>query len=68
MDHGPESARERLDAGNDAKGRLVIIMKRQDENLVLRYSDDGRGLNLTRIAEVGLRPEHTGPARVAGSG
>lgn len=29
-------------------------MKRQDENLELRYGDDGRGLDLTRIAEVGL--------------
>jgi chemotaxis protein histidine kinase CheA len=54
MDHGLELARERLDAGKAAKGRLVITMKRQDVNLVLHTSDDGRGLNLTRIAEVGL--------------
>ncbi|HET9237941.1 MAG TPA: 7TM diverse intracellular signaling domain-containing protein [Oligoflexus sp.] len=54
MDHGLESARERVDAGKAAKGRLMITMERQDETLVLRYGDDGRGLNLTRIAEVGL--------------
>jgi signal transduction histidine kinase len=54
MDHGLESARERAEAGKSAKGRLTITMEHRDEYLVLRYGDDGRGLNLSRIAQIGL--------------
>jgi HPt (histidine-containing phosphotransfer) domain-containing protein len=54
MDHGLESPRERQEQGKPAKGRISIAMEHKGESMVLRYQDDGRGLNLTRIAEAGL--------------
>ncbi|HYX34286.1 MAG TPA: 7TM diverse intracellular signaling domain-containing protein [Oligoflexus sp.] len=63
MDHGIESAAERRRAGKDPKGTIVIDMKRRNEHVELILSDDGRGLPIRKIIEIGLardllKPEH----------
>ncbi|HYX33745.1 MAG TPA: 7TM diverse intracellular signaling domain-containing protein [Oligoflexus sp.] len=54
MDHGLETPKERLDKGKSSRGRLDIHMERHGEYLILRYGDDGRGLDLPRISKIGL--------------
>lgn len=49
MDHGLESASERLAAGKPAAGRIDIEMKLDVGGLRIRLHDDGRGLALARI-------------------
>jgi chemotaxis protein histidine kinase CheA len=49
VDHGLESAPERLAAGKDAVGRIELEFSRQGQQVVLRCRDDGRGLDLPAI-------------------
>jgi len=52
VDHGLETAEERVLAGKDPKGCIKVYV---DEQGRLIYRDDGRGLNLTRIREKAAR-------------
>jgi signal transduction histidine kinase len=54
MDHGLESAAERLQKGKEARGRITVTMKRKDDRLLLVYQDDGRGLHLERIRAIAV--------------
>jgi HPt (histidine-containing phosphotransfer) domain-containing protein/PAS domain-containing protein len=54
MDHGLESPPDRLEKGKRSKGCISIAMEKDGESMVLRYRDDGRGLNMARIAEAGV--------------
>ncbi|MCM2252772.1 MAG: response regulator [Ramlibacter sp.] len=58
VDHGVEPPQERMAAGKDATGRIELAFSRQGQQVVLRCSDDGRGLDLPairrRAAERGL--------------
>jgi chemotaxis protein histidine kinase CheA len=53
MDHGLESAQERLAAGKPARGRINLdvnlIQTEDDEGLVFDFYDDGRGLAIDKI-------------------
>ncbi|HYX36511.1 MAG TPA: ATP-binding protein [Oligoflexus sp.] len=49
MDHGIETAAERLAAGKLEKGTITMTMNRCPEGIRLIYQDDGRGLNINRI-------------------
>ena len=53
VDHGLESAQERTGAGKSAKGTITLDTKLEDDRLIVRVHDDGRGLNL-----VGLRRKY----------
>lgn len=53
MDHGLESADERVQAGKPAQGRIRIALARGHDRVEIRLSDDGRGLALARIRERG---------------
>ncbi|WP_141733282.1 7TM diverse intracellular signaling domain-containing protein [Oligoflexus tunisiensis] len=55
MDHGIETPAERLEVGKNAQGRITITMERQDTRMLLTYGDDGRGLHLSRIRDIGLK-------------
>lgn len=57
LDHGLETAQERLSAGKSAEGRLVLSMSAVQDRLIFRVSDDGRGIDWRRVAEL---------ARIAG--
>jgi chemosensory pili system protein ChpA (sensor histidine kinase/response regulator) len=58
VDHGVEPPAERVAAGKDETGHIELAFSRQGQQVVLRCSDDGRGLNLPairrRAAERGL--------------
>lgn len=45
VDHGIEPAEERMAAGKPATARLLLVAERMPGRLVLRFSDDGRGID-----------------------
>ncbi len=49
VDHGLEAPSQRAASGKDATGRIELSFTRQGQQVVLRCSDDGCGLNLTAI-------------------
>jgi two-component system chemotaxis sensor kinase CheA len=51
VDHGFESPEERVRAGKPAEGRLVLSAVRDRSAVVIRVSDDGRGINRQRVLE-----------------
>jgi two-component system chemotaxis sensor kinase CheA len=58
VDHGIETADERLARGKPAQATLALATELEDGDLVVRISDDGRGIDWSRIAiragELGL--------------
>jgi HAMP domain-containing protein/HPt (histidine-containing phosphotransfer) domain-containing protein len=68
MDHGIESAEERIQKGKDSQGHIYIRSKINGKQAVLHVNDDGRGLALHKFrdkaissgtisADAGLPPE-----------
>jgi HAMP domain-containing protein/signal transduction histidine kinase len=52
IDHGIETPEERLAAGKAPQGTISLRTHIDDSNfLVINLQDDGRGINLTRLAE-----------------
>ncbi len=49
--HGIESREQRRAAGKSETGELRLEIKQEGNEVVLRFSDDGQGLNLARIRE-----------------
>lgn len=49
VDHGIETPQERMAAGKDPCGRIELSYSRQGQQVVLRCSDDGRGLDMEAI-------------------
>lgn len=54
LDHGLESADERIGVNKPARGTLQIRAFRDGERLVLRVQDDGRGLDPARLRQIGV--------------
>ncbi|WP_157137738.1 response regulator [Herbaspirillum lusitanum] len=52
--HGIEGAEQRLAAGKDAVGRLLLEVRQEGNEAMIRLSDDGQGLDLARIHEKAL--------------
>ncbi|EQA37411.1 CheW-like protein [Leptospira inadai serovar Lyme str. 10] len=51
IDHGIEAASERTAFGKPAKGNISFSAALRGGNVILKVSDDGRGLNFERIRE-----------------
>lgn len=51
IDHGIEDAESRLNTGKPEFGQLQLEFERIGENIHIRCSDDGRGLNFAAITE-----------------
>jgi chemosensory pili system protein ChpA (sensor histidine kinase/response regulator) len=51
VDHGIESPEERLAAGKPETGRVLLTLGREGGDVLLRLTDDGRGINLRRVRE-----------------
>ncbi|MFI5280237.1 MAG: chemotaxis protein CheA [Gemmatimonadales bacterium] len=51
VDHGIEPPEERLRAGKDAAGRLVLSAVRERSTVAIRVSDDGRGVDRARVLQ-----------------
>jgi two-component system chemotaxis sensor kinase CheA len=49
VDHGIETPEERLAAGKPAKGALELRVARERSTVTIRVSDDGRGVNRTKV-------------------
>jgi len=54
MDHGIESAEQRLAAGKPAKGKLMLNAYHDSGSIVIEVGDDGGGLNRDRILQKAL--------------
>jgi len=49
--HGIETGADRVKAGKDKCGKLLIDLIQQGNEIIITVSDDGRGLDFARIAE-----------------
>jgi two-component system chemotaxis sensor kinase CheA len=49
LDHGIESAEERVQAGKNPEGTVRIAAERRGNNIVISVGDDGRGLDREKI-------------------
>jgi two-component system chemotaxis sensor kinase CheA len=62
LDHGLETPSERLSAGKDETGIIAISAEQANGQMIITISDDGRGINLSRVSakalENGLIDEH----------
>ncbi len=60
VDHGLETRAEREAAGKPVRGRLTLAVERERDGVVIRVSDDGRGVDreavLARARSSGLVP------------
>jgi len=52
--HGIEGVEQRLAAGKDAVGQLLLEVRQEGNEAMIRLSDDGQGLDLARIHEKAL--------------
>jgi HPt (histidine-containing phosphotransfer) domain-containing protein len=62
MDHGIETAKERLMRGKTPQATIHIVIDRQGQCLAIEYSDDGRGLNLNKLRQLGEEKHLLTPA------
>lgn len=51
VDHGIELPEERVAAGKNPNGRILLTLGREGGEVILRLVDDGRGINLKRVRE-----------------
>jgi two-component system chemotaxis sensor kinase CheA len=51
VDHGLEGPEERTAAGKPAQGTLMLSASRERSAVVIRVSDDGRGIDRTRVLD-----------------
>ncbi|ODU72087.1 MAG: chemotaxis protein CheA [Novosphingobium sp. SCN 66-18] len=49
VDHGIESAEERLAAGKEADGTLTLSAEHRSGRILIRIADDGRGIDRERV-------------------
>ena len=51
IDHGIESRDERISAGKNAVGKIMLSAKQDDNKVIIDVADDGRGFNLEKIKD-----------------
>jgi signal transduction histidine kinase len=65
LDHGLEYPDERVSVGKPPEGCVTLDIQEKSDGVILKVSDDGRGLNLNRILTLartqGLVSEHENP-------
>jgi HPt (histidine-containing phosphotransfer) domain-containing protein len=54
MDHGIETAEERLRKGKNAAGTILLHVEEDGDQLLFRLQDDGQGLRLQKIRELAI--------------
>ena len=70
MDHGLETAEERRSLGKDPRGCINLKLVQNNNRLRLIYTDDGRGLNLSKLRQIAKKnnlinaSEHSDAAKV----
>ncbi|MBF0443613.1 MAG: Hpt domain-containing protein, partial [Oligoflexales bacterium] len=53
MDHGIEKAEDRTKSGKPPYGKLTLNTYLSDQGINIRYRDDGRGINVQKLREIG---------------
>jgi two-component system chemotaxis sensor kinase CheA len=51
IDHGLETSQERVAAGKPARGKLVLLARRERDKVLVDISDDGAGFDAGRLRE-----------------
>lgn len=51
IDHGIESKEDRILAGKDPVGRILLSAKQDDNKVIIEVVDDGQGFNLEKIKD-----------------
>jgi len=51
IDHGIESTEDRINAGKPAAGAISMVINREGSDVVLRISDDGKGIDKSLVAK-----------------
>ncbi len=51
IDHGIETKEERIAAGKDSVGRIMLSARQDDNKVIIDVADDGRGFNLEKIKD-----------------
>ena len=51
IDHGIESRDERISAGKNAVGKIMLSARQDDNKVIIDVADDGRGFNLEKIKD-----------------
>jgi two-component system chemotaxis sensor kinase CheA len=54
IDHGIESAAERLSEGKQSTGRIELRAYQKGNRVVIEVEDDGRGINWKKVRDVGV--------------
>jgi two-component system chemotaxis sensor kinase CheA len=62
VDHGLETAEQRVAAGKDPTGTIELSAAHRHGGIVLRVSDDGRGLNVERLRAKAIEKKLLDPA------
>lgn len=55
VDHGIENPEERVAVGKPETGKIVLSFVRQGQTVVVRCTDDGRGMDFTAIHQKAMR-------------
>ena len=63
IDHGIEDPGQRVAAGKDRTGRLILSASRDRSSVVIRVTDDGRGIDRARMLARGQEEGILDPAR-----
>jgi two-component system chemotaxis sensor kinase CheA len=61
-DHGLETRAERLQAGKPETGRILLCARHEGSHIVIEISDDGRGLQVSKLRAKGLAQNLITPA------
>lgn len=61
IDHGIESAEERIASGKPAQGRLQLSAEQKGARIFLRVADDGRGIDRVRVLAKAVEKGIVGP-------
>ncbi len=54
IDHGLESPATREAMGKSSQGHIFVKLAEEGDSMVIHYADDGRGLNMQKLKEIGL--------------
>ena len=55
VDHGIEDTKTRISCGKNRHGAITVNFENQDNFMLIRYQDDGRGLNIGKIKDKAVK-------------
>ncbi len=61
VDHGIDTADKRIAAGKPPRGRIIINAYSETGNVVIEVTDDGNGLNRSKIISKAVEQRHINP-------